>query len=441
MTKFNFRGMLPKKVTMLELLCRDGIQNLPTVLPTETKVWFIEQFIRAGYKVLEVTNFAHPRLAPQNRDAEEVLKRIWQLEPVKQGKVHVKCYGMTRRAFERAAEAKQKGYGPHSVAFTISTEDLHCRRNAGRTREEYLQEIPEFVRFARENGFEVNMALACVYGSPVAGPVPIENTIELMERGLDMGIRRFTPCDTTGESNPLRTYEYMSALVDRFGKYGNEIEFRIAHFHDSRGMGLPNYVAAILAGANLIETSLGQGGGQPQFVVDGVPAVGSGPNYCNADTMLGNGATEDILVMLDEMGIEVGVDIDQVLCLGRVLEWVLGRPLRVYCTRQGRPIKHPVEWGIPQMDLKHIPPFSHWLGEWGYPEKYKPATASFIAKEFEGRKLRWDPWKEAVEKAEELMGDREQKLREELRKLSAERGGNEAEKVEEMLRTEGGLGA
>lgn len=398
--KFNMKEMLPQKVTMLELLCRDGIQNLPTVIPTETKVWFIDQFIRAGFKVLEVTNFAHPRLAPQNRDAEEVLRRVWELEPVKQGKVHLKCYGMTRRAFERAAEAKQKGYGPHSVAFTISTEDLHCRRNAGRTREEYFDEIPEFVRIAKENGFEIDMALACVYGSPVAGPVPIENTIELIERGLDLGIRNFTPCDTTGESNPLRTYEYMSALVDRFGKYDNEIKFRVAHFHDARGMGLANYVAAILAGANIIETSLGQGGGQPQFVVDGIPGVGSGPNYCNSDTLLGNGATEDVVVMLDEMGIDVGVDVDKVLQLGRVLEWVLGRPLRTYCTRAGRPIKYPVEWCIPTMNLEYIPPFSYWTGEWGYPAKYKPATASFIAKEFEGRKLRWDPWEDKVREAE-----------------------------------------
>jgi len=398
--KWDMGAQLPEKVEMLELLCRDGLQNSPRVIPTDTKVWFIDQFIRAGYKLVEVCNFGHPRLLPQSRDAEEVLKRVWQLEPVKQEKVHIKAYGMTKRAFERAAETKQNGYGPHSLAFTISTEDLHGRRNSGRTREEYFKEIPDFVRIAKENGFEADMALACVYGSPCAGPVPIENTIELMERGLDLGIRRFTPCDTTGESNPRRSYEYMAALVDKFGKY-DDIRFKIAHFHDARGMGLPNYVAAILAGANIIEASLGQGGGQPQFVVDGVPGVGSGPNYCNSDSLLGNAATEDVLVMLDEMGIDTGVDIEKMLQLGRVLEWVFEKPLRTYCTRAGRPIKYPVEWNIKTTDLAYVPPYSYWTGEWAYPEKYKPASAAFIAKEFEGRELRWDPWEEQVKKVKE----------------------------------------
>ncbi|MEW6034852.1 MAG: hypothetical protein AB1603_08390 [Chloroflexota bacterium] len=388
--KFNMKATLPKKVHMLELLARDGLQHADRVIPTETKVWFIDQFIRAGYTEVEATNFTHPKIVPQHTDAEEVLKRAWQLEPVKQGKVRLVCYGMTKRAYERAAACKQAGYGPHTVAFTISTEDLHGRRNSGRTREEYLEEIPDFVKIAKENGFEICMALACVYGSPCAGPVPIENTIELMERGLDMGIRRFTPCDTTGESNPLRTYEYMSALVDRFGKYDKEVKFRVAHFHDARGMGIPNYLAAVMAGATTVETALGQGGGQPAFVVNGVPGLGSGPLYTNSD-IVGNGATEDVLVMLDEMGIDTGVDIERVLQLGRVLEWVYQESFpRVYCTKAGRPIKYPVEWCIPTADMSYIPPYKE--GAWAVPEKYKPASAEFIEKEFKGRKLRWDPF-------------------------------------------------
>ncbi len=398
--KWDMRGQLPKKVQMLELLPRDGLQHASKVIPIETKLWFIDQFIQAGYTAFEVTNFAHPRFMPQHRDAEEILKRVSELDSVKKNGVHLKCYGMTRRAFERAAQCAQDGYPPHSVAFTISTEDLHGRRNSGRTREEYLKEIPEFVRIARENGFEIDMAMACVYGSPCAGPVPIENTIELMERGLDLGIRRFTPCDTTGESNPLRAYEYMATLVDRFAKYDDEIKFRVAHFHDARGMALTNYVASILGGARVLETSLGQCGGQPAFVVDGVPGVGTGPLYTNSD-IVGNAATEDVLVMLDEMGIDVGVDIDRVLQLGRVLEWVLEQSLRPYCTKSGRPIKQPVEWCIPERDLAYIPPYGPPEVYWADPSRYKPASASFIAKEFEGRELRWDPWEDKVKGVEE----------------------------------------
>ena len=398
--KFDMKGILPEKVQMLELLLRDGSQHSPMVIPVETKLWFADQFIRAGYRMIEVTNFAHPRFMPQHRDAEDILKRVSELESVKKNNVHLKCYGMTRRAFERAAECAQKGYPPHSVAFTISTEDLHGRRNSGRTREEYFEEIPDFVRIAKENGFEIDMAMACVYGSPCAGPVPVENTIELMERALDLGIRRFTPCDTTGESNPLRAYEYMSALVDNFGKYDDETAFRVAHFHDARGMALPNYVASILGGARIIEASLGQCGGQPACVVDGVPGVGTGPLYTNSD-IVGNASTEDVVVMLDEMGIDVGLDIDRVLQLGRVLEWVLGQSLRPYCTKSGRPIKQPVEWNIPERNLAYIPPYGPPEVYWADPSRYKPASASFIAKEFEGRKLRWDPWEDKVKGVKE----------------------------------------
>jgi len=396
--KLDMRGQLPEKVQMLELLPRDGLQHASKFIPMETKLWFIDQCIRAGYEAIEVTNFAHHRFMPQHDDAEELLKRVWQLDAVKQGKVHLKCYGMTKRAFERAAQCAQNGYPPGSVAFTISTEDLHGRRNSARTRVEYFKEIPEFVRIAKENGFEIDMAMACVYGSPCAGPVPVENTIELMERGLDMGIRRFTPCDTTGESNPLRAYEYMSALVDRFGKYDDEITFRVAHFHDARGMALTNYVATILAGANIMETSLGQAGGQPAFVVGGIPGLGTGPLYTNSD-IVGNASTEDVLVMLDEMGIDVGVDIDRMLQLGRVLEWVFEQSLRPYSTKSGRPIKQPVECCIPTQNLEYIPPYKDC--NWAFPGKYKPASASFIAKQFEGRELRWDPWEDKVKGVEE----------------------------------------
>jgi len=150
--RLDMQQQLPKKVTMVEILLRDGLQHATKVIPTETKLWFADQFIRAGYEVIEVTNFSHPRLLPQTRDAEDLLKRVWELESFKQREVYLKCYGMTKRAFERAAQAAQAGYPPHTVAFTISAEDLHGRRNSGRTREEYFQDIPGFVKIAKGNG-------------------------------------------------------------------------------------------------------------------------------------------------------------------------------------------------------------------------------------------------------------------------------------------------
>ncbi|GAB4267847.1 MAG: hypothetical protein Kow0092_21410 [Deferrisomatales bacterium] len=409
MSKSDYLSSIPERVEVLELLLRDGLQHFQRPISTETKLFFADQFARAGYRKMEVTNFAHPRYLPQASDAEEILRKVRGLESVQKNRVHLKCYGMTKKAFERAADCAQKGFGPDSVAFTISTEDLHCRRNAGRTREEYLKEIPDLVKIAEANGFAIDMAIACVYGSPCAGPVPIENTFELIDRGLDMGIRHFTPCDTTGESNPRRTYEYMAALVDRYGKYDGEMKFRVAHFHEGRGLAIANTLAAVQAGARIVEASLGLGGGQPAFIVDGVPGIGTGPNYTNAYEV-GNCASEDILVALDEMGVETGIEVEKILQLGRLLEWVMEKTLPVWTTKAGRPIKYPVEWNISRTDLSYVPPYGPPQIIWADPGKYKPATRSQIEEEFAGREVRLDPFEEALDRAEvawptRLIGD------------------------------------
>ena len=382
------KAAIPEKVEMLELLLRDGLQHAERAIQTEAKLWYAEYFVKAGFTKIEVTNFGHPKLLVQSRDAEEILEKVHKLKIVQEKKPHLKCYGMTKKAFERAADMAQKGYPPSSVAFTISTEDLHGRRNSGRTRKEYLKEIPEFIKIAEANGFAIDMAIACVYGSPCAGPVPIENTMELMDWGLDHGIKNFTPCDTTGECNPRRAYEYMAALVDRYGKHDDEIKFRTAHFHECRGQSLANTFAAVLGGARIMETSLGMGGGQPAFMVDGIPGKGSGPLYTNS-WEVGNCPTEDCLVMLDEMGIQTGIDIEMILNVGRVFEWTMQKSLPVWTTKAGRPIQHPVEWCIPTNDLSYIPPYGPPQMFWADPSKYKPASSNFVKKQFDGREFTW----------------------------------------------------
>jgi len=116
---------------------------------------------------------------------------------------------------------------------------------------------------------------------------------------------------------------------------------------------------------------------------------------------VGNCSTEDAVVALEEMGIDTGVDIDLVLQIGRALEWMLGRTLPSWSTKAGRPIKQPVEWNIQEGNLAYVPPYGPLPVYWSEPSRYKPASASFIAKEYEGRKLRWDPWEEKVKKVEE----------------------------------------
>ncbi len=345
---------LPKKVTFTELFARDGLQNETSFFPTEAKIYFINRASELGFKCVEVTNFAHPKNMPQFRDAEEVLKRINR----KPGVVY-KCYGMSDKAFERAVKAKEEGYGPDVMAFTLSLTESHSKRNSGRTHEEYWKQIPKWVEMAHSVGIEINLALACVFGCPIEGPVPLERTLEFIERGLELGVDGATPCDTTGEASPDRVYEFYVRLREKFPTE----DVHLAHFHDSRGMALSNYLAALMAGVIHVEASLGQLGGQPAFILDGVAGIGTGPNYCPSD-IVGNGSTEDLLVMLDEMGIDTGVNIDEVLELGRVLEWCLGKELRPYTTKTGRIPKAPTAW-------RATPPFRR--GWWAYPQ---PETAA-----------------------------------------------------------------
>ena len=331
----------PKKVSMTELLARDGFQHERHFVPTDTKVFFIDACSEAGYKTVEVTNFSHPRYLPQARDAEEVLKKI-----KRNPGVEYKCYGMTDKAVERAVAAKEAGYGPDILAFTISTTDAHCMRNANRPVEKFFEQIPNWAKMCNSVGIKLDMAIACVFGCPITGPVPLEKTFELIEKGLEMGCSCASPCDTTGEAAPDRVYEFFTRLREKFP---NDDVHR-AHFHDSRGMGLTNYFAALMAGVTVFEASLGQLGGQPSYIVDGVPGIGTGWLYTPSD-ITGNGSTEDLVVMFDEIGVDTGVDVDRVLELGRILEHVLERDLRPYTTKTGRIPKGRVDWGT------SIPPY------------------------------------------------------------------------------------
>lgn len=348
-----FMMNLPKKVELCELLARDGFQNFNRVIPTATKVFFINEAAKAGFKTVEVTNFSHPDYLPQHRDAEEVLKRIKRVPGVT-----YKCYGMTDKAFERAVKAKEGGYGPDVMAFTISASPAHNRRNANRTHEEYYQQIPRWVKMAHSVGIKVNAAIASVFGCPITGPVPMENTFRIIDKCLSLGVDECTPCDTTGEASPDRVYQFYTRLREMFPREN----VHMAHFHEARGMALANYLAALQAGVTKLEASLGQLGGQPAFIVDGVPGLGTGPNYCPSD-LVGNGSTEDLVVMLDEMGIETGVDVDRVLELGRILEWCLETSLRPYTTKSGRIPKKPVKWDV-------IPPYQ--ASYWAFPNDRKP---------------------------------------------------------------------
>jgi hydroxymethylglutaryl-CoA lyase len=159
----------------------------------------------------------------------------------------------------------------------------------------------------------------------------MKRALEFTHRLLQCGVDNVIYGDTTGEGTPDRAYDLFSAVLRL---YPNK-DIHIAHFHESRGWGMACSLAALHAGIVRFETSLGGIGGQPAKIIDRVVVPGTGPRYTPSD-ITGNARSEDFVVMLDEMGIETGVHVDKVLELGRLLEKVLGRRLRSYCTETGR---------------------------------------------------------------------------------------------------------
>jgi len=321
---------LPKRVELRDITCRDGFQHESTFIPTETKLYFLEALAEAGFKWIEATSFAHPKFVPQFRDAEELLKQLKK----KPGVIY-NAITLNERALDRCLKTVEQGFGPDMILYMISTSESHNRRNAGRPREEMWAEAPAVVKKARAAGLKVIGTIGTTFGCPIEGPVPMQTSLEFADRFHQLGVDELNFGDTTGEGTPDRVFEFYARIVEQHR--GVRIA---AHFHESRGWGLANCLAALQAGVFCFDVSMGGLGGQPANVVDRVPIQGTGELYTPSD-LTGNARGEDLAVMLDEMKIDTGLDLDRYLALGRLLERVLGRELRSWTTRTGRIPKGP----------------------------------------------------------------------------------------------------
>jgi hydroxymethylglutaryl-CoA lyase len=316
---------LPESVILRDVVVRDGFQNEEFFVPTDTKLYFIDQLGSIGFKYIEVTSFVHPKYVPQFRDAEDVLQRL----PRDRGIIY-SVLTLNERALERVFRCMENGYGPDMVGFAIATSDTYNQRNVGRTSAELWDEAERITRRAKEAGLKVVGTVGTTFGSPFEGTVPIDVPIEYTARLVDMGVDEVNYGDTTGEGTPDRVFELFSRICDEYTDVA-----LVAHFHETRGWGLANCLAAMQAGINRFDVSMGGLGGQPATVVDRVPVRGTGPKYVQTE-YTGNVRGEDLAVMLENMGIRTGLDVEQYLDLGRMLEKIVGRELRSYCTKLGQ---------------------------------------------------------------------------------------------------------
>ena len=325
---------LPKEVKVSDITIRDGFQHEEHFIPTASKVWLGKQLIDCGFKALEVTNFGNPKGMPQFKDADEVLQGMRKSKLGWDNSLGTQLTAVTIRekAIERAIEARKEGYGPDRILLMVSTSEAHHLVNSGITLKSYWDMAEQYIQKAKDVGMKVCGTVSTIWGCPISGATDMQLAVDFTNRWLDIGADDIEHADHDGSGTPQSIYKYFSMLLEQV----DDPMDHIVHLHSTRGWGLANALAALQAGMVHFESTFGGIGGQPANFVDGVPVAGTGKYYTKDPNLSGLISTEDFVVMLDEMGIKTGLDIDKVLETGQMVERIVGRRLRSESIKSGR---------------------------------------------------------------------------------------------------------
>jgi hydroxymethylglutaryl-CoA lyase len=300
---------LPKTIRIREVGPRDGFQNEPEVIPTEEKVRLLGLLADARLKRIEVTSFVRRDVIPQLADGAEVLSRFEPREGV--------AYSVlipNRKGLENALRLRDRF---QEANFFLSASETHNRKNVNRTIAESLADLEGTIGAARQAGLRCEGVISTSFGCPYEGEVPPERVFEIAGRLRDFGCEEVAFGDTTGMANPRQVGEFFTAARERLP----DVELT-AHFHNTRGQGLANVLAALEQGIDSFESSFGELGGCP------VPPGSTG-----------NISTEDLASMLEEMGVRTGVDLPKLIAASAEAQKVLGRPLGAHLLTAG-----PIDW-------------------------------------------------------------------------------------------------
>jgi hydroxymethylglutaryl-CoA lyase len=299
----------PARARIREVGPRDGFQNEPEVIATAEKIRLIDLLADAGLERIEVASFVRPDVIPQLADGPEVLAGIDRREGL--------AYSVlipNERGLDNALAVRDRF---DEISVFLSASETHNRRNVNRTVAESLVGLGRVVGRARAAGLRCEGVIATSFGCPYEGEVPVARVLEIAAELREFGCEEIGFGDTTGMANPLQVGRFYAEALDRLD--GVELT---AHFHNTRGQGLANVLAALERGIASFESSFGELGGCP------VPPGSTG-----------NVSTEDVVSMLHEMGIETGIDLPKLIDASRAAQEVLGRPLGAHVLKAG-----PVDW-------------------------------------------------------------------------------------------------
>jgi hydroxymethylglutaryl-CoA lyase len=273
---------LPQSVKIIEVGPRDGFQSIKSWIPTELKLQIIDELVKSNFKKIEITSFVHPKAIPQMKDAKDIVRSTLQ----KHSKSGVEFVALVPNLYGAKAAYE---LGIKEVTYVISASAAHNKANVNRTPKESFEGLREL----RESlpDLKINLAIATVFGCPYEGDVSISQVKWAVKEALHVEVQSITLADTIGVANPKQMYEVLSELKSEF----TDTDFAL-HLHDTRGMGLANVLSALECGVSRFESALGGLGGCPF-----------------APGAAGNIASEDLVNMLENMGIKTDIKLDTLL--------------------------------------------------------------------------------------------------------------------------------
>ena len=298
-------------VTLCECFARDGLQHEPAFVPTEAKRALIERFTAVGFRRIEATSYSNPKVVPQFADASDLLRTL----PRKDG-VYYKATCANVRAVERALADLEAGFGANEISLLASATEAHTQKNLKRTRAEQWQNIHEMAE-AAHGRFRLIGTVSVAFGCPFEGAVDPGSVVADVAQFVAAGVEHVALGDTTGMATP----KSVRSLFERIAR-DVPAATPIAHFHDTRGTGLVNYMAAFEASVRFFDCAFGGVGGHPAKV-----KYGGG--------FTGNVCTEDLVNLFESQGIATGIDLVKLLGAAEYCEQVLGRELHGRVTRSG----------------------------------------------------------------------------------------------------------
>lgn len=298
-------------VSLCECFARDGLQHEPDFVPTSTKIDLLGKFVDAGFRRIEASSYSHPARIPAFADVSDVLRGA-----PRRGDVSYKATCPNPRAVERAVTDFESGFGADELSFLVSASESHTQRNLRISRDGQWDRVTQMVDIA-DGRFTIVGVVSVAFGCPFEGWVDPRTVVDDVARFVALGARWITIGDTTGVADPRTTRTLFTRLLSEFP------EVRVvAHFHNTRGTGIANAVAALDAGVRHFDTAMGGVGGHPSSI-----------HYGAGET--GNVCTEDLVSVFEAMGVRTGLDPESVQTASAACESALSRPLHSMVARTG----------------------------------------------------------------------------------------------------------